>query len=78
MKKLMVLVAFAVSLTVNASHLLGGMVAVAQTSQDSTSVGVFLITDPQGITPNTIYVEKWEMNSHRMVCSERHNSSRQI
>ena len=63
MKKLMVLVALAVSLTASASHLLGGMVAVAQTSQDSTSVGVFLITDPQGITPNTIYVEKWEMNS---------------
>ena len=63
MKKLLVLLALAVSLTVNASHLLGGMVAVAQTSQDSTSVGVFLITDPQGITPNTIYVEKWEMNS---------------
>lgn len=59
----MVLVAFAVSLTVNASHLLGGMIAVAQTSQDSTSVGVFLIADTQGITPNTIYVEKWEMNS---------------
>jgi hypothetical protein len=63
MKRIIVLVALAVSLTANASHLLGGMVAVAQTSQDSTSVGVFLMTDPQGITPNTIYVEKWEMNS---------------
>jgi hypothetical protein len=64
MKKIMVLVALAVSLTVNASHLLGGMVTVAQTSQDSTSIGVYLLTDPQGIAgPNTIYVEKWEMNS---------------
>jgi len=63
MKKLMVLVALAVSLTASASHLLGGMIAVAQTSQDSTSIGVFLIADTQGITPNTIYVEKWEMNS---------------
>src|SRR6056300_959793 len=63
MKRLMVLVALAVSLTVNASRLLGGMVTVAQTSQDSTSVGVYLLTDPQGISgPNTIYVEKWEMN----------------
>lgn len=59
----MVLLAFAVSLTASASHLLGGMVTVAQTSQDSTSIGVYLLTDPQGITPNTIYVEKWEMNS---------------
>ena len=63
MKKIMVLVALVVSLTASASHLLGGMVTVAQTSQDSTSVGVFLVADPQGITPNTIYVEKWEMNS---------------
>jgi hypothetical protein len=47
-----------------ASHLLGGMVTVAQTSQDSTSIGVYLLVDPQGISgPNTIYVEKWEMNS---------------
>ena len=51
------------TLTTSASHLLGGMVAVAQTSQDSTSIGVYLVADSQGITPNTIYVEKWEMNS---------------
>jgi len=64
MKKLLVLLAFAVSLTASASHLLGGMVTVAQTSQDSTTLGVYLLTDPQGISgPNTIYVEKWEMNS---------------
>jgi len=64
MKKLLVLLAFAVSLTASASHLLGGMVTVAQTSQDSTSIGVYLLTDPQGIPgPNTLYVEKWEMNS---------------
>ena len=60
----MVLVALVVSLTANASHLLGGMVTVAQTSQDSTTLGVYLLMDPQGISgPNTIYVEKWEMNS---------------
>ena len=64
MKRLMILVALVVSLTANASQLLGGMVTVAQTSQDSTSIGVYLLTDPQGIAgPNTIYVEKWEMNS---------------
>ena len=64
MKKLLVLLAFAVNLTASASHLLGGMITVAQTSQDSTSVGIYLLTDPQGIAgPNTIYVEKWEMNS---------------
>ena len=64
MKKIMVLLALAVSLTASASHLLGGMVTVAQTSQDSTSVGVYLISDASGITPPTnISVEQWEMNS---------------
>jgi hypothetical protein len=64
MRKGLLLIAFAISLTANASHLLGGMVTVAQTSQDSTSIGVYLLVDPQGISgPNTIYVEKWEMNS---------------
>jgi hypothetical protein len=63
MKKLLVLVALVAGFTASASHLLGGMVTVAQTSYDSTSVGVYLIADPQGITPNTINVEKWEMNS---------------
>ncbi len=63
MKKLLVLLALALGLNVSASHLSGGMVTVAQTSYDSTSVGVYLVADPQGITPNTINVEKWEMDS---------------
>ena len=63
MKKLLVVLALALSFNVSASHLLGGMVTVAQTSYDSTSVGVYLVSDPQGISPNTIYVEKWEMDS---------------
>jgi len=53
-----------ISISSYASHIMGGMVTVAQTSYDSTSVGVYLLTDPQGInSPNTINVEKWEMNS---------------
>ena len=59
----MVLVALVAGFTASASHLLGGMVTVAQTSYDSTSVGVYLVADSQGISPNTIYVEKWEMDS---------------
>ena len=59
----MVLLALVAGFTSSASHLLGGMVTVAQTSYDSTSVAVYLVADPQGISPNTIYVEKWEMDS---------------
>jgi hypothetical protein len=63
MKRLITILTLLLTLNLNASHIMGGMVSVAQMSQDSTSVGVFLITDPQGITPNTIYVEQWEMDS---------------
>lgn len=43
---------------------MGGMIGVAQTSQDSTSIGMFLIADSQGITaPTSVSVERWEMNS---------------
>ena len=62
MKKLLLGLALTIAtFTVQASHLLGGMVGVAQTSFDSTSVGVWLISDNTGIPmPNTIYVERWE------------------
>lgn len=64
MKKLLVILTLALGFNLSASHLLGGMVGVAQTSYDSTTVGVWLITDPQGIpAPTSIIVEKWEMNS---------------
>lgn len=49
--------------TLKASHLLGGIIHVAQTSQDSTSVGIVLFVDQQGISPNQITIEKWQKNS---------------
>jgi len=64
MKKLMVLVALVAGFTTSASHIMGGMVGVSQTSQDSTTVGVWLVTDGGGLpAPQSITVEKWEMNS---------------
>ena len=64
MKKVLVMLALALGLNASASHLLGGMVGVFQTSQDSTTVGVWLVSDAQGLPmPSSITVEKWEMNS---------------
>lgn len=63
-KALTILFGLFFSLTASASHILGGMVGVFQTSQDSTTVGVWLVSDGQGIQmPQTITVEMWEMNS---------------
>lgn len=64
MKKLLVLLALTLGLNVSASHIMGGMIGVVQTSQDSTSVGMYLISDGQGVPmPQVIHIEKWEMNS---------------
>lgn len=65
MKKLLtLLLVTCVSVTTYASHLLGGMIGVSQTSYDSTTVGVWLVTDGGGLpAPQSITVEQWEMNS---------------
>ena len=64
MKKLLTLLTLVLGFNLSASHLLAGGVGVFQTSQDSTTVGVWLISDSQGLPmPNSINVEKWEMNS---------------
>ena len=65
MKKLFILVACVFfTHTTSASHLLGGMITVAQTSYDSTSVGMYLVGDAQGVSlPQSVSVEQWEMDS---------------
>ena len=40
MKKLLALLALLVTVNLSASHILGGIIQVAQTSQDSTSIGM--------------------------------------
>ena len=63
-KKIVTLISLFTSLQLSASHLMGGMLGVFQTSQDSTTVGMWLISDSQGLPmPTTVYVEKWEMNN---------------
>lgn len=58
------MLALALGFNLSASHLLAGGVGVFQTSQDSTTVGIWLISDAQGLPmPNSINVERWEMNS---------------
>lgn len=64
MKKLLLILSVFLSSQLSASHLMGGMLGVFQTSQDSTTVGMWLISDSQGLPmPTTLYVERWEMNN---------------
>ena len=65
MKKLLLTLFVVCGINLSASHLMGGVIGVFQTSQDSTTIGMALISD--GNTPipmpTTLYVERWEMNS---------------
>ena len=65
MKKLLFALAVVLGINASASHLLGGMIGVFQTSQDSTTIGMALVMDSQSPIPppNSLYIEKWEMNS---------------
>jgi hypothetical protein len=51
--------------TTYASHIMGGMIGVFQTSQDSTTLGLWVVTDSQNPLPlpTSVTVERWEMNS---------------
>ena len=63
MKKLLVLVAFVVSLTANASHLLGGHIqAIQQGLSDTVDITVTLFSDPQGIgLPQTLILNEYKV-----------------
>ena len=64
MKHLLLIFNLLLGFTSSASHLLGGMVTINQTSYDSTSVGIYLLADAQGIpSPTSLSVERWEMDS---------------
>jgi hypothetical protein len=46
-----------------ASHVMGGIIQVAQTSHDSTSIGLYIISESFPSMPSSVSVQRWEMNS---------------
>jgi len=46
-----------------ASHVMGGIIQVAQTSPDSTSIGLYIVSESFPPMPSSVSVQKWEMNS---------------
>lgn len=63
MKKFLLAILLASTFTVNASHIMGGIIQVAQTSQDSTSIGMYIVGDQFPPLPQNATIERWEMNS---------------
>jgi hypothetical protein len=63
MKKLLLLCALISTFTLQASHILGGIIQVAQTSPDSTSIGLYVVSDQFPTMPTNVSVQKWAMNS---------------
>lgn len=46
-----------------ASHVMGGIIQVAQTSYDSTSIGLYIVSESFPSMPSSVSVQRWEMNS---------------
>ena len=64
MKKLLnVLIALVISTTMSASHFMGGIIQVAQTSPDSVAIGMYVIGDQFPTLPQYVTLERWEMDS---------------
>jgi len=64
MKKILVLLALiSTFFTAQASHILGGIIQVAQTSPDSTSIGLYIVSESFPPMPQSVSVQKWVMNS---------------
>lgn len=62
MRKILTILALVASFSVQASHILGGMLVVSQTSRDSTTIGAYFIMDQQGIEiPAKQYVSQYEL-----------------
>jgi hypothetical protein len=64
MKKFILLLSLILSTFVTkASHIMGGIIQVSQTSYDSTSIGLYIISDQFPTMPSSVSVQRWEMNS---------------
>ena len=63
MKKLLSLLVLLVTVNLSASHILGGIIQVAQTSQDSTSIGMYVVSDQFPTMPQSVSVQKWVKDS---------------
>jgi len=63
MKKLLLGLALSLGLNAAASHMMGGIIQVAQTSQDSTSIGMYVVADAFPPLPNQVSLEMWVMDS---------------
>jgi hypothetical protein len=60
MKKLLTLLAILFTINVSASHIMGGMITVANNGPDSTALGLYLLSDPSGTMPSSITLEMWK------------------
>lgn len=64
MKKLIFLLSLLLTTFVTkASHVMGGIIQVAQTSHDSTSIGMYIISESFPSMPSSVSIQRWEMNS---------------
>ena len=63
MRKLILIIVLLTSFTAQASHVMGGMISVANQGPDSTSVGLYIVSDQFPTLPNNVSVEMWKADN---------------
>lgn len=63
MKKLFTIVALISTFALQASHMMGGVISVANSGPDSTAISLYVVSDQFPALPNNVSIEKWKANS---------------
>lgn len=63
MKRTLTILAFIASISLSASHIMGGIISVANQGPDSTAIGMYIVSDQFPSTPQNVSIEKWKADS---------------
>lgn len=63
MKKLFTILGLFISLSLSASHVMGGIISVANQGPDSTSVGMYIVSDAFPTMPQSVSIQKWKADN---------------
>ena len=63
MKKILTTLALLVSLSLQASHMMGGIISVANQGPDSTAISLYLVADQFPSLSQNVSIEKWKADN---------------
>ena len=63
MKQILSMLAFCVSFTINASHMMGGIISVANQGPDSTAISLYVVADAFPTLSQNVTIERWKADN---------------